>query len=132
MKDRKTNRQKTVAALLVAVLAAGAGYVFWKSTRRVSHPVGDAGKCANNLRWISEACFLYSRQHNGRFPPTLSAVLGKDVDNYTFLCPACSTEPPPNAPANWIDTHSNYTYLGAGLDLSNARDLGAPSQTTDG
>jgi prepilin-type processing-associated H-X9-DG protein len=77
-------------------------------------------KCASNERQISEAILLYCSAHNGVYPPDLGTLVKtEDISPDVFVCPDTGNHAPPNLTpdqaCDWVNAHSDYIYIGAGL-----------------
>jgi prepilin-type processing-associated H-X9-DG protein len=73
-----------------------------------------------NLRDFAEAVRIYANEHRGRFPLTRGLLLpGYDLTADDFLNPRTATPAPPAGMSDdeiraWIDSSTDYLYLGAG------------------
>lgn len=76
----------------------------------------DKVQCANNLREIGLAMYIYAREHDGRFPPSIEKLYEENYlgDRRTVDCPASSTQGAPDAP--------DYIYT-PGLSARDRSDL---------
>jgi len=79
-------------------------------------------KCASNMRQVGQGMLLYANDHKGKYPDTLGQLVEADINPLVFVCPSGNTAPPPpeiqrdaKKVAEWINTNSDYVYLGAGL-----------------
>lgn len=80
-------------------------------------------KSMSNLRQIGMASLMYSNAHNGKLPETLGALAKEeDLTPGVFVNPTGNTAPPAKLDANdlpgWVNQNSNYTWIGAGRNLS--------------
>jgi prepilin-type processing-associated H-X9-DG protein len=85
-------------------------------------------KSASNLRQLGQAMLLYSNEHNGEYPPSLGEIwLNEEVAAEVFLNPSGTQSLPPRPMDNkqammqWINTHSDYVYLGKGHTSGNIK-----------
>jgi prepilin-type processing-associated H-X9-DG protein len=81
-------------------------------------------KCGSNERQIGMAILLYSNENRGKYPPDLgSLVKTQEISPQVFVCPSGDTPPPPpfanlDEAAKWVNEHSDYIYVGAGMNSS--------------
>jgi prepilin-type processing-associated H-X9-DG protein len=85
-------------------------------------------KSASNLRQIGQAMLLYSNENKGKFPKTAGELLlTQDITVEVFVNPETKTRAPRNKPpeelATWINTSSDYEYLGAGRTNTTPADV---------
>jgi prepilin-type processing-associated H-X9-DG protein len=78
-------------------------------------------KCASNQRQIAQAMMLHSNENRGQYPQKLGELLKHGLSVDVFVCPSHGTEVPPHirradpeTQAAWVNTNSDYVYLGAG------------------
>jgi prepilin-type processing-associated H-X9-DG protein len=75
-------------------------------------------RSAANLRWIGQACMIYSNQYGGAYPPDEGALLSGGMTLSQFVSPPSTTSVPLNLSSSqeaaWVDANSDYVYLGAG------------------
>jgi prepilin-type N-terminal cleavage/methylation domain-containing protein len=79
-----------VMVVLAIVLIVGA--LMWPFIRHSNERLGNIA-CANNLRKIGRALYIYAREHEGRFPPTMRALYDEQylADTRLMDCPASKT-----------------------------------------
>jgi len=77
-------------------------------------------KSANNLRQIGLAALMYANSNQNHFPDDEKAILNSgQVQIDVFVSPRTQTQTPTSGnPADWVDAHSDYAWVGAGLDSS--------------
>jgi prepilin-type processing-associated H-X9-DG protein len=80
-------------------------------------------KCAANMKQIGLGIQLYSNENRGKFPPDLGTLItNEDMTAEVFVCPSGDTSDPrllglkPQDAAKWANEHSDYVYLGKGMD----------------
>jgi prepilin-type processing-associated H-X9-DG protein len=79
-------------------------------------------KCGSNMRQIGMAILLYSNENKGKYPPDQGTIVKtQDIVADVFVCPSGnSPQPPkfnnPDAAAKWVNEHTDYVYLGAGMN----------------
>lgn len=79
-------------------------------------------KCAANLKVIGLALLMSANENRGQFPAKLSDLIKtQDITFQPFVCPSGITEIPPvvvaggkDAIAAWVETNSDYVYMGTG------------------
>src|SRR5262249_23829982 len=78
-------------------------------------------KCAANLKAMGQGLLLYANDHQGRYPAKVSGLLDEELTLDVFVWPSGNNEVPRDvrggdkqAMADWIDSHSDYVYIGAG------------------
>ena len=80
-------------------------------------------KCANNLRQVGQAVFIYASVNGGRFPDTLDKLLPY-AGSGVFVCPSCGDTPAPGqtpqiqASNLYAGGHLSYVYVGAGMSTA--------------
>jgi Protein of unknown function (DUF3352) len=78
-------------------------------------------KCASNMQQIGQAILLYSNDQKGAYPPDLGTLVKtEDITAAAFICPSSGEAMPPDGmtpeqSADWVNAHTDYIYLGAGL-----------------
>jgi prepilin-type processing-associated H-X9-DG protein len=82
-------------------------------------------KCASNMRQIGQGILLYSNDHQGAYPPDLGTLVKEEpLTAEVFVCPDSDTNVPhkmtPDQTRDWVNAHSDYFYLGAGLTQQTA------------
>lgn len=116
-----SNPNGTLLATGGAFLAVSMGMPALNRSREIANRVA----CATNERTIMQYVLQYAQSHDGKFPPTLAAlVLDQNISPQTFVCPDTSTTVPPavrhgtpQQQADWVAAHSDYIYLGAGKTI---------------
>ena len=90
-----------VVLILVALMFPLIRYNYQKMERII---------CANNLKEVSLALYIYAKDHNGRFPPTLKILYDQEylADKELMDCPATKRIGTPEDP--------DYLYT-AGLSV---------------
>ncbi len=95
-----------VLVLVIALVVGGLMLPFIRyNARRM-----DKTACANNLRQVGLALYIYAKEHEGRFPPTLKALYDERylADRRLMDCPASRDTGTPESP--------DYIYT-AGLSV---------------
>jgi predicted Zn finger-like uncharacterized protein/prepilin-type processing-associated H-X9-DG protein len=82
-------------------------------------------KCASNLRQIGTAIILYENDNQGAYPPDLGTLVKtEDISINVFACPASNTSVPSGLPSDqqaaWVNSNSDYIYIGAGYKRGEA------------
>ncbi|MGD0389255.1 MAG: DUF3352 domain-containing protein [Tepidisphaeraceae bacterium] len=77
-------------------------------------------KCASNMRQIGQWIVIYADTHQGNYPPDLGTLVKTGpLTAMVFVCPSANTRPPGqmtvDQSADWINTNSDYIYIGANL-----------------
>jgi prepilin-type processing-associated H-X9-DG protein len=81
-------------------------------------------KCASNQRQIGMAILLYSNENKGKYPPDLGTLIKtQDITPEVFVCPSSENDAVPaqirqadkGTQAKWVNDHSAYVYVGAGM-----------------
>jgi prepilin-type processing-associated H-X9-DG protein len=78
-------------------------------------------KCRSNLSAIGQIMMLYADEHRGAFPPDLGTLAWQEsATAQVFICPDSGTYAPSNLPPDhlvaWVNTHSDYVYVAAGIN----------------
>lgn len=83
-------------------------------------------KSASNERLIGTAILMYANDHQGKYPATLGELTQtEDIAPSVFVSPLSDTHLPdglnmPSEKSDWVNNHSEYVYVGAGLDNAKA------------
>jgi prepilin-type processing-associated H-X9-DG protein len=87
-------------------------------------------KCASNMRQVGLAIQLYANENKGKYPPDLGTlVLTQDITGQVFICPSGSNGDArlagmkPEDAAKWVNEHSDYVYLGKGMDARTGAEI---------
>lgn len=82
-------------------------------------------KCASNMKQIGLAIQLYGNENKGKYPPDLGTLIKtQEITAQCFVCPSGNTGLPntagmkPDDIAKWANEHSDYVYLGAGMNMT--------------
>jgi prepilin-type processing-associated H-X9-DG protein len=81
-------------------------------------------KCGSNMRQIGQGILLYSNENKGKYPPDLGTLVKtEELTAAVFACPSGQTTELPafankNEEANWVNVHSDYVYLGKGMNIT--------------
>ena len=101
--------------------AMGTGILLPSISR--SRELADRVKSASNERQIGLAILLYATDHQGKFPEHLGELVTENLDPGTFISPKNKIAVPTDLDTDakkidWINTHSDYVYVGKGLTSS--------------
>ena len=83
-----------------------------------------AKRCMVNLRQVGQGVLIYANDNKGRLPDSLGQLTEVEMTPATFICPAHLDAPkPPHMSGtvnvkDWIQTNSDYVYLGKGKRFS--------------
>ena len=99
-------------ALVPAALAAGVAMPIYQSMQAKGEAKGSAAKSESNVKQIALACKLYAGDNDGKFPPTLDALVPSYVSDESIFVS-------PYAP----DESAGYTYTPGLKDDSPANDV---------
>jgi prepilin-type processing-associated H-X9-DG protein len=85
-------------------------------------------KSASNLRQIGQGMLLYANENRGKYPKTMGEIfLTEDLTIEVFVNPETKNQPPrdknKDEQALWVNTSSDYEYLGAGKTSSATADV---------
>jgi prepilin-type processing-associated H-X9-DG protein len=90
----KTRGGFTLGELLVVFAVVFLLIAAFTPIIRFSNERMDKVECANNLREIGLAMYIYAREHDGRFPSSLKTLYEENYlgDRRTMDCPAAHTQ----------------------------------------
>jgi hypothetical protein len=116
-----------IAMCIIALLTGGAGPLIF-ARQSISWHIAMEGKERQNVERIAQAAYQWALGHDGHYPGTLQAMVdGKLLTPDDLHSPFGNSESFAQrkklAPADfekWYATHSDYSYLGADLDLNAA------------
>jgi hypothetical protein len=102
-----------------------------RRSARQAQEVANRVKCASNEKMILQGAIMYANDHQGNFPPNLGILFAEyDLTADVFVCPSSQTgsladvaKQPKDLQTAWIDTHSDYIWLGAGKNNSAPPDM---------
>ena len=104
MKRISNNRGFTIGELTAVLLIVfGVIFLLKPFTMRIKAE-SDRIECANNLRELGKAMYIYAREHQGKFPDTIKTLYEKEYlsDKTVLNCPAAKQKGTPDDP--------EYTY----------------------
>jgi hypothetical protein len=122
--------QKVIPWFVVALVALLFIALFLPPSRGRARETAKRISCANNLRQIGQAAFLYANENNGHLPPDLPTLFEtQDISAQVFVCVSSNVDKATGATTRQIaisllaGNHISYAWTGAGLTTSAPADV---------